>query len=156
MTISSILRGEMFASETGDGLLYLLTLDHADLPTPIRLVRDQVNITSRGNEFIAVAFDVKLPTSDPESPDNGQLIVDNVSRDLMDVVRSISGSISVVIEFVRIDALDEVAQAYLGLSLSNIRYDFEKITGDLTAEDLYTEPLPYLTFNPAYFPGLFP
>ena len=155
MTLSDTARGVMFAQETDDGLLALLTISHVDLAVPIRVVHNQVDVVSRGNTFTAFPFNLVLPTSEPDSPPKAQLTIDNVSREIGQAIRTISSAATVLIEVVRIKALDTLELSFPTLKLQNVRFDVAKVTGDLVSEDLQLEPYPAHTFSPAEFPGLF-
>jgi len=153
--ISDATRGNMFAEETDDGLLVLLTIDHEDLASPIRVVNNKVDVTSQNEMFIAFPFDFTLPTNDPDSPSRAQLVIDNVSREILFTMRSISSAPTVKIQVVRMLDTDEIELSLPAMRMVNIRADFEKVIGDLVSEDLQLEPYPAYTFSPAYFPGLF-
>ena len=155
MALSDEARGAMFAEETTDGLLILLTIDHDDLSVPVRVVNNNVNVTSRGNEFIAFPFEMVLPTSSPNSPPKAQLIIDNVSRELGQIIRSISSAPNMLIEVVRINDFDALELSFPSFKLRNVRFDVSQIRADLVSEDLQVEPYPVHTFSPAAFPGLF-
>lgn len=155
MPISNEARGAMFAEETSDGLFTLMTIDHVDLAVPIRVVNNKVNIASRGNEFIAFPFEIILPESGSDRPPKAQLIIDNVSRELGQTIRTISSSPSVLIEVVRINDFDSLELSFPAFKLKNVRFDASQLRGDLVSEDLQIEPYPAHTFSPANFPGLF-
>lgn len=155
MTVSDTARSSMFAEETADGLLALLTIDHPDLTQAIHVVHNTEDIVSRGNTFRAFPFELVLPTSDPDSPPQAQLTIDNVSREIGQAIRAISTAPTVVIEVVRISDFDAVELSFPALKLRNVRFDVSKVTGDLVSEDLQLEPYPAYTFSPADFPGLF-
>lgn len=153
--ISNSLRGAMFAEETSDGLLVLLTITHGDLNTPIRIVNNNTNVISRGLEFIAFPFEIVLPTSSPDSPPKAQLIIDNISRELGQIIRTISSAPTVLIEVIRINDFNSLELSFPAFKLKNVRFDVSQVRGDLVSEDLQIEPYPVHTFSPANFPGLF-
>ncbi len=155
MPISNEARSAMFAEETSDGLLVLLTINHIDLTTPIRVVNNKVNVISRGDEFIAFPFDIILPESSADTPPRAQLTISNVPRELGQTVRSISSSPTVLIEVIRINNFDSLELSLPAFKLKNVRFDVLQVTGDLVSEDLQIEPYPVHTFSPANFPGLF-
>ena len=155
MTLSTTMQTAMFSQETDDGLLVLLTISHTDLSTDIRVVANGVDITSRGDTYTAIPFDILLPSEDPDSPPKAQLSIDNVSRELGQAIRSISDAATVLIEVVRLKSPDDVEISFPALNLRNARFDAGKVTGDLVSEDLVLEPYPSDTFNPAFFPGMF-
>lgn len=155
MTLSTEMQTAMFSQETDDGLLVLLTITHDDLSTPIRVVANGEDITSRGNSFTAFPFEILLPSDEPDSPPNAQLTIDNVSREIGQAIRTISSAAAVLIEVIRLKSLDTVELSFPSLNLRNVRFDAGKVTGDLTSEDLQIEPYPADTFNPSFFPGMF-
>lgn len=153
--VSVTTRGDMFASEADEGLLVLLTIDHDDLAEPIRVVANNENVTSNGNEFIAYPFEIILPTSSPDAPPRAQLTIDNVTREIAQTIRQISSAPTVLIEVVRTDDFDSIEFSFPQLNLKNVRWDAGQVSGDLVSEDLQLEPYPADTFVPSNFPGLF-
>lgn len=155
MTVTPATQSDMFASETGEGLLILLTIDHDDLSAPIRVVNNNVNIESRSNTYIAFPFTIILPSDNPESPPTARLEIDNVSREIGETIRSISSAPTVLIEVVRTDDFDTLEMSFPQLKLRNVRFDASKVVGDVLSEDIQLEPYPSTTFNPSNSPGLF-
>lgn len=153
MAISDNLKGEAWAVES-DLPLVLLKIDHADLATPIRVVNNTVDITSGGDVYTAVAFEIRLPDSLEDAPPRSRLRISNVSREIAEAVRSITSAADVTIEVVRQDDPDTIEVSWTAMRLSNVRWDFLTVEGDLEFEDLTREPYPYLTFSPAEFPGV--
>lgn len=150
------LKRSAFAADTDDVWLVLLTITHPDITDPIRVVNNVVNVTSRGDEFIAYAFDLILPDSRDESPPRARLSIDNVSTDISAAIRSMTQTPpSVTIEVIRAAAPDTVERTFDFFKMRNIKWDAGKVSGDLTVEDFMSEPYPALVFSPAYFPGLF-
>lgn len=152
--VSSTTRSEMFSQFADEGLLILLTIDHADLSVPIRVVNNNVSVTSRTNDFIAFPFDLALPSSTMEGPPKSRLTISNVTREIGEAIRSISSAPTVLIEVVRTDDFDSVELAFPVLKLRNARYDVGQVTGDILSEDLSLEPYPAYSFVPSSFPGI--
>lgn len=155
MTVSTTMQTAMFDEETDDGLIALLTITHADLTTPIRVVANTVDVISRGDEFIAFPFDIQLPSDEPDSPPSARLVIDNVSREIGQAMRLITTAAEVLIEVVRLKDLDSVELSFPSLKLRNVRFDVSQVTGDLVSENLQLEPYPTHNMVPARFPGLF-
>jgi len=153
--ISDITRGNMFAEETGDGLLALLTISTNNPAAPIRVVHNKVDVQSQGKSFTAFPFNLILPTNEPDSPSRAQLTIDNVSREILLAVREITSAPTVTIQVVRLSDPNEIELSLPPMRMINVRADFAKVTGDLVSEDLQLEPYPAYTFSPAHFPGLF-
>ena len=152
MTISDTLKTEAW-SEASDLPLVLLTIEHADIAT-IRLVDNLVDVTSGGDIYTAKAFTLRLPDSLEDAPSGGRLRIDNVSRELGEAFRTISSPPDVTIELIRHDDPDTIETGWPAMQMTNTRFDFLTVEGDLGYEALSREPYPFLTFSPAEFPGV--
>ncbi len=153
MAISDDLKGDAWAAES-DLPLVLLKIEHADLSAPILVVDNRVDITSGGDVYTAFPFEIRLPDSLEDAPPRARLRIDNVSREIAEAIRSITSAADVTIEVVRQDDPDTIEVTWPAMSLTNVRWDFLTVEGDLNFEDLTREPYPYLTFSPAEFPGV--
>ncbi len=156
MTLSAETVAGMFDEETGDGLLVLLTINHPDFSTPIRVVNNKVDVPSRGDTFTSFPFDIVLPSSEVGSGSVARLTIDNVSREIVSAIR-LAGSVppTVLIEVVRLKDTEVLEFSFPPFRIRNVRADVTAVSGDLFATDLQTEPYPALTFTPGFFPGLF-
>lgn len=152
--VSTELKQAAFAQDTDDGLLICLTVEHDDLQEPIRVVNNHENITSNGNLFIGVAFDIELPSEDVDTPPVARLSIDNVSREIAEVIRAIVTPADVTIQAVRVNDFDAVELTFLGFKLRNTKVTAMRITGDLMLDNLMLEPYPADIYSPASFPGL--
>jgi hypothetical protein len=145
----------LFAEESSEVWVVLLTLDHVDLPVAIRVCSDAVDIVSRGETFVSFPFELTLPDDTDGGPPRATLTIDNVSREIAEAVRSVTSPPSVVIEVVRA-AEPNVVEAVLPVfELRNVRYNAQTVSGELEVEDLTSEPYPADSFTPAKFRGLF-
>lgn len=154
MPISSIARGQVFKDE-GGGFLTLLTITHASIITPLRFVDNTVDITSNGELYIAYPFRIALPEDSEEAPPKAQLTLDNVTRDLTAIIRTITTPLNIDISVVRLDSLDDVEVSLPQFKMRNIEWDVLTISGDLTLDDVMNEPFPARAFTPSEYPGLF-
>ena len=154
MTLSDTARGQVFQQE-GGGFLELLTITHADLPEPLRFVNNTETITSNGESYIAFPFRVKLPTEKERSIPRAQLEIDNVSRQIGQLIRQLTSPPTVQIDIIRIDDLDAVELTLPAMTLNNVRYDALSVSGELSVEDTTREPFPQRSFTPSEYPGLF-
>jgi hypothetical protein len=143
------------AQETSEAFLILITIDHDDLATPIRVTSDAVDTTSRSNLFIAFPFDIILPADDGETPPAARLTIDNVSREIGQAIRSISTPPSVTIEIVLSSDVDTVEASFPYFELTDVQYDDLTVSGALTIQNLSSEPYPAESFIPSTHPGLF-
>lgn len=153
MPVSDTLTVEAWAVES-DLPLVLLKIEHDDLAAPIRIVNNTVDITSGSDVYSAFAFEIRLPDSLEDAPPRGRLRINNVSREIGQAIRDISSAAAVTLEVVRQDDPDTIEVSWPAMRLTNVRWDFLIVEGDLEFEDLTREPYPYLTFSPAEFPGV--
>ncbi|MEM9681627.1 MAG: DUF1833 family protein [Pseudomonadota bacterium] len=155
MTISTPAREHLFAQESDEVFLVLLTIDHEVLATPIRVVNNLEEVTSRGEDFIAFPFDITLPDSHEGATPAARLTIDNVSREIGEAVRQMTSPPTVLIEIIMASAPDTVEASFPGFLMRNIKTDATKVTGELVVEDLTREPYPAVSFTPGRFPGVF-
>ena len=158
-------RQALFAQESGEVPIFLLTITHPDLADPIRLTTDPTErkstdplvyrTMSRGEEFLFAGVDVTLPDEQDKAPPSSKLSIANVTRELIPLARSVSTPPSVKIEAVLASAPDDVEMTWPAMDMTNLTYDATFLQFDLTMDSLVTEPYPSGTFSPAAFPGLF-
>lgn len=154
-TVSSLTQQALYAAETGEAFLILLTLNHADLSVPIRVTSDAVTTESRGNSFVPFPFDLVLPDDQENRSPRARLMIDNIDRQVVSAVRALSSAPTALIEIVRAAAPDIVEAQFVDFRLTNVSYDVHRVEGNLTIEDFTAEPFPAATFSPSLFPGLF-
>ncbi|NDC57532.1 MAG: DUF1833 domain-containing protein, partial [Alphaproteobacteria bacterium] len=77
-SLSATAVASLTAETTDEVWLPLVTISHADLSSPIRVVANNENITSRGNTFIGYPFEIELPSQNDQSPGEARLRIDNV------------------------------------------------------------------------------
>ena len=153
--VSSTTGSALYSQDTGEAFLILLTIDHVNLSSPIRISSDAVDTISRGNNFIAFPFELTLPDDQENSSPRAKLVIDNVDRQIVNAVRSISSAASALIEIVRAADPEVVEAQFTDFKLTNVFYDSQKVEGDLTIEDFTAEPFPAASFSPSLFPALF-
>lgn len=167
MTISLNFRESAYAAETGRVPIVLMTFDHADLVTPIRISSDptqRISVTdaeiiygtvSRSNNYIFVPARIKLPDDTEDGPGEMTVEIDNIGRELTATIRSIFSPIEATIEIVMDNFPDTPDLTWPEYVLTNIKYDATTVTGTLTIETLTREPFPSLIFSPSVAGGLF-
>ena len=155
MSVSSVFREAVNAPQTEKVFLVLLTIDHAQMSEPIRVVNNTQNVTSRDHEFIGFPFEINLPDQRDDQLPEVTLTICNVDRQLVLAVRSISGPPSVTLEVILADAPDTVEISLEGAELRSTDYDALTISGKLTFEPILGEPIPGDLITPGNFPGVF-
>ena len=146
---------DRLAREAGDAIIILLTIDHPDLAMPIRVNSSGEDVTSNGDLFLNFPFRIVLPSQTSDNRPRGQLEIDNVGREIVAAVRNISTPLTVDIELVSSNDVDTVEVSFPAFQFSQIEYNALSVTGQLSVENLFSEPFPAGTFDPARFPGLF-
>lgn len=154
-SLSAVAIGSTNDQNTGEVWLPLLTIAHPEiLDGPIRLVSDMQDIVSRGNNYVALPFEIVLPGEDPDSPAKAVLRVDNVDRRIVQALRDLTSPPLVTIEVVLASQPDTVEVSYPDMTLRNATYDASYVSGELSFDAIYVEPVS-IVITPQRFPGLF-
>lgn len=154
-SVSDTFRSAVYAQETDQVFLALITIDHPSFATPIRVSSDAVDTLSRGNTFSRYPFKLTLPGEGDGASSIAKITIDNVSRDILRQLRATSDAASVLIEIVLGSAPDTVEVSFPDFYLSEVDHDALTIQGTLSVEHFTAEPFPALVFSPAGFAGLF-
>lgn len=149
------LRQAVNAQETDEVFLLLLTIDHAELGAPIRVVCDKADVTSGGDTYSQFAFQVSLPDDREDRPPRVTLRIDNVDRQIVQAIRTITSAPSVTLEVVLASDPDTIEAGPFDFELRSARYDALLVEGELGFEPVLDEPFPAQRFTPQLYPGLF-
>ncbi len=149
------------AQQTGAITLALVTIDHPQLSSPLRICNNNEDVASRGNTYTAMAVDLLLP-DDTEGASRARLVMDNVSQWLTPTIRTLTGGFTVLIELVTASNLaasppefDIVEIAFLPMTLSQVDWSAGQATGTLTHENTLNNRFPAGSVDPYDFPGAF-
>lgn len=164
-TLSLNFRQALFAQESAEVPVFLLTITHDELAEPILLSTDpttrisddplQYATVSRGETYLFAGIELTIPDDQDKAPPAAKLSIANVDRGLIPLARSVSSPPQVRIEAVLASDPDTVEITWPAFDMSNVVYNATALQFDLTIDALVTEPFPALTFTPAHFPGLF-
>lgn len=152
--LSPVARNAIYAQETGEVFIILLTLNHPDLTGPIRVSSEGVDTVSRGETYEAVPYDVALPDESPDRPPRARLRFDNVDQKVGIAIREITDAPYLTLEVVTDTDRDNPEISYEDFKLSNVTTTRPFIEGDLTFEEFTNERFGMM-FTPSLFPGLF-
>jgi hypothetical protein len=153
--ITATLRAAIFAQETGEALLTLLQIDHAELATPIRIVDNNEDIWSNGLQFFASAFKLGLPDDVADTPPQITLMVCNVDRAIVQALDDIASSPTVTLWLALASSPDDYEVDGLVFSVIGVRYDVLVIQATLGFEPIMQEAFPKDSFDPQTTPELF-
>lgn len=145
----------MHAQESAEVLLPLVRLSHADWDDDVRLVPDWQPITHQGEEYIPYAFEITLPDDDAEGVPVLRWVADNVSRELVILLRAVTDKITARVVWVLASQPDFVEAGPFEVEMTAVEYDAQSLSGTMQVEPILDEPFGYLTMTPKTTPGLF-
>lgn len=152
--LSAVLKSALHAPETAEVVLSLLTISHPSISPPIRVVNNLTAVTSRGNSFVAFPFELALPDELEDRLARVSLSIDNVDRQIVNAVRTITSPPTVLLELVLPSAPDTV-EADFTFTLRDVEWNESTVTGQLYYRNLLTRAFPAGRFTPARFPSIF-
>jgi hypothetical protein len=176
--VSLTLRDAATVRETDAFMAALVTITHPELPQPIRISSDPserlsidpplFGTVSRGNTFWHIPTKLVLPGADKQTAAKAQLMFDNIAidRDTAGIAELANARVSdlalkspglgiVLIELVYSTTPDFVERHWPRLQTVVTTVEGASVVVDLARNNKAREPVPALTFSPAYFPGLF-
>lgn len=141
--------------ETGEVFLLLLTIEHASLAAPIRCVNNLTDIISNGETFVAFPFRIQPPDEQEDSAPRMRLQIDNVDRTIVASIRRLTSPPTVQLDVCVASQPDVIEASFPGFTLRQAQYDALTVEGDLSLDDIVTEPFPEGSFTPQHFAGMF-
>jgi hypothetical protein len=154
-SITSAFRGASYAQQTDQIFLALLEFAHPSLSVPIRIVNNYTNITSNGQEYIGFPFDLELPEDFEEALPEIRLSVCNVDRQIVQMIRTLTGPPTISVSVVLADDPNAVQVGPFVMTMRGADYDSMAVSGSVQSEDMLNEGYPGDSMSPANFPGLF-
>jgi hypothetical protein len=112
-------------------------------------------VVSNSINYTYLPLEITLPNDDATSSPKCQLVIHDVTRYLIPSIRSLTGPPEITLQLVLSSSPNTIEISYSGFKLTNVVYNANTISGDLTIPSLEIEPFPAHSFTPAYFPGLF-
>jgi hypothetical protein len=134
--------------------IILVTLDHPDLAEPLLLANLDVDVTSRGQVFVAWPMQLKLPSSG-NTPRRGSLTIEAVDGRIAPVVRGLKGHVMLTFDYVSRDDPDDVIVTYSGLVFSNSNGNDATISGEINSLGSLNDSWPTARATPDVCPGVF-
>jgi len=145
----------LLAVSADEPFLILLEITHPDLPTPIRVVDDVQNVTSNGEEFIALPFRISLPDDIGGQIPQATLEVDNVGRELttwLEISRGGVGAKCRVMQILRSDP--DIVELDITLDLTQLIINNQSVQGKIGFLNVLNQAGTSTTFTPTTAPGL--
>jgi hypothetical protein len=155
-TLTIAARRAIYAPETGEVFLVLLTITHPSLPAPIRVVANSEDIVSEGLTYQRFPFEVTLPPESEDSPPSVKLRIANADREIVRAVRSVSGeAMKAELRVVLASSPDVIEAGPYEFTIRQPTFDASFVEATLRFEEILSEPYPADAFTPSRFPGLF-
>jgi len=166
LSVSDTFKQAAFAQETDEVFVVLLTISSDELEEPIMLSSDPkekfedlgqdiYGITSNGDRYIYLPFEIWLPRDDKTGTVSAKLSIENIDRSIVATARSVTKPVTVKMQCVLASDPDYIEIEFDNFQLSNVKYDVMTVEGDLTLNYWGLEPFPSSCFTPANCPGLF-
>lgn len=151
--ISTHLRQKITEHSSDEGIVLLLTATWNGGANNLRLARYPVEVTSRGNPFLATHFEVVLPSEGHDDVPGFEVILDNTDRLLTSQVEQLSGQVATVLmEAVLVSEVEAGDGTTVEMSmkgkLRDMQYDIGQVTFRINLhDDLRIEPHPAHRFR---------
>jgi len=168
-TIPSAVLRELNNQESGELVLVFLTITHAELAAPVRVVSDPRNFILDGETFVGFTFEI-APLNDNEGAPFAQLTVQNVDKRISEGLLLITTPARLHIEMISGTQFDlddnpcteiggpgTAARIYSApqLFLTEVEVDITQIVGRLVSWDYTQELWPGMVATQNRFPALF-
>jgi len=162
--ISNAAKAAIFAQQTDEAFITLVTINHPTFTAPVRVASDPYEllpvagvrgVVSRGEEYLFLPFTIELPTQDDSGVAKARISVDNISREIVAAVRRATSALTITIEIVLASDPDTPEVSIEDFRLDRVTYDALTVSGDISVEYFDLEPFPARRFTPSDFPGLF-
>jgi len=163
-------RKAAYQRDRAEVFLTCLTVTHADLEQPLRLVANTEDIVRSGETYVALPLELSLPDDDPDRAPRVPIRIENwgdgdlsrlseedraAFRSPMEVLDGLAGPAEVDVEVILASAPDEAELGPIRMRFASAEISEEMIEGELTADDgMGTEPYPGWSFGPMETPGL--
>ena len=141
--------------ELSGAVLLLLTVSHPSMESPLRFVRDQLPVVSRGHGYVPFPFRFQRPGHGEDGPIGARCVVDNVSQDMAKLLLSLPSSPTLVFELVLESDPDTVEEPFPPFKMTVISGNRFEISAPLMAEDDGSQEAMQWTFGPKLAPALF-
>jgi len=173
--LQAAIRQAYAQAPAGEVILHTLELRHPAFidglgnPTAVRVVRDRQAITARLEasapidggelvEFVPFAFDFKLPDVDTDGAPELELVLDNVTRDLVDYIELALATRDPITAtyrpYLSTDTEGPQMDPPLHMQLGEVTVDVFKVVGRARLDDLVNRSFPGWTYTAEKFPGL--
>ena len=139
-------------------VIWLITISHSQLVTPLRLAVSYVNVVSRGNTFLCYpGMSVAFPDDELDKPPAARIRMEDVDKAILTSLRGLdpTDSVYITIEIVLSDDLNVSQLPPFTGRITSVNYDSNSIEGDIRTDDLLGVGGPALSYTPAIAPAIY-
>jgi len=112
-------------------------------------------VKSGSRYFLFVPFSMSLPTEEAASSPRCSITIQDVTRLIVPVIRTINTALTANTELVLTSTPDVIEASFPAFKMAGVTYTSSTVSAELTVESMDIEPFPAHTFTPSYFPGIF-
>ena len=160
----------MFSTESQAALITLLTIYDTNGTTPLVRLADNFTkrieglttveeviygVTSNNQDYIFVPLEISLPAEQDNAAPKCSIVIRDVTRYFTATIRSLNDAPKIRLDMVLSTSPDVVEASFTNFFISNISYNADAVTAELSMIDFAVEPFPCYSFTPNYFPGMF-
>lgn len=155
-SISAAARAALYSQQTGEVFLELIEIGHVDLAEPLRFVYNTEAVIHGGDTYYPAAFRYEQAGDVEGQARSARLTIDNVDRQIVETIRTISSPPEVVAKVVLASSPDTIEVGPYSYILREVSYNAHTVSGELYDGDQGQIAVPGLTYTPYDFPGLYP
>lgn len=145
----------VLSRETDKVFVPLIRIEHPDIQT-IRICGDTAQVVRTDGTYLPFPFEFILPPDHDGELPRAALKVDNVTKEIVKAIRSLTGRPKVTFLLVLADSPEVVEYGPAEFLLGNAEWDALQVMGTLAyQEDIWMQTVPGQTYTPSTSPGLF-
>jgi hypothetical protein len=153
---SSAFKATLNSVSATEAPLVCLEITHPALSQAVRVVNDNLDLTSNGNLFIAAPFDCVLPDDMENQLPKAKLTIDNIGRELVYWLETSGGGEGAKVRFMQImRSRPNTIEWETTMNLSNVQISMTKVTADLGFENIFSKPAVRIQYRPDNSAGMF-
>lgn len=154
--ISATALEAVLAQETDEVFLTIVKISHPTLGSDLRFVNDHAQLVRSDGTYLPAAFEFRLPDDQEDNIPRGEIVLDNVDRQIIAAVRPLQSAPEIEVNVVLASSPNTVEIGPMQFKLKKFDYNELTIRGRLGYdEDFLNEGFPKESFNPRTTPGIF-
>ena len=136
--------------------LTLLEISNPALEQPIRVLNDNLDITSNGDLYVALEFAATLPDDTQGKLPRAKLMMDNAGEDLTKWLDESRGGAGSSVRFMQVlRSNPDNIEWEITMDLTNVDVTWTQVAGDLGFENLINQAAVCMAYTPVTAPGLY-